>query len=138
MGNDKIVNYLKEVLTGASNTTGTGGTKKDGFFKNPLTKIPFPKEIQIVEKTVRSLGLGKEADKFIESLNRAAEDASKKEAPIFVNAVTGMSISDGLNILQGGDTAATNFLKNGTQTELNSATSPIVKQSLAKVNATKY
>ena len=49
-----------------------------------------------------------------------------------------MSITDGINILQGGDMAATNFLKNGTQTQLNTAFSPIVKQSLSKVNATKY
>ena len=138
LGNDKIVDGLKEALTIASNTAGGEGAKKDGFFKNPLIKIPFPKEIQEVEKTVRSLGMGKEADKFVESLNRAAEDASKKAAPIFVNAVTGLSISDGLNILQGGDMAATNFLKNGTQSQLNAAFSPIVKQSLSKVNATKY
>lgn len=138
LSNDKIVDGLKEALTIASNTAGAEGAKKDGFYKNPLIKIPFPKEIEEVEKTVRSLGMGKEADKFVESLNRAAEDASKKAAPIFVKAVTHMSISDGLNILQGGDMAATNFLKNGTQTELNTAFSPIVKQSLSKVNATKY
>lgn len=138
LSNDIIVDGLKQALVIASNTAGADGSKKDGFYKNPLIKIPFPKEVQEVEKTVRSLGMGKEADKFVESLNRAAEDASKKAAPIFVNAVTSMSITDGINILQGGDMAATNYLKNGTQTQLNTAFSPIVKQSLSKVNATKY
>lgn len=138
LSNDKIVQGLKEALTVGSNNAGASASKLDGFYKNNLIKIPFPKEAKDVEKTVRQMGMGSQADKFIESMNRAAEDAAKKAAPIFVNAVTHMSINDGLTILQGGDNAATNFLKNGTQTQLKSEFSPIVKQSLAKVEVTKY
>jgi hypothetical protein len=49
-----------------------------------------------------------------------------------------MSISDGLNILRGDETAATSFLRSKTAAELNSSFNPIVKTSLDKVNATKY
>ena len=72
------------------------------------------------------------------SLNRAAEDAAKEAAPIFVNAVKGMSIADGLSILNGKDDAATQYLKQNTQALLLEKFKPIVENSLQKVNATKY
>ena len=72
------------------------------------------------------------------SLNRAAEDAAKEAAPIFVNAVKGMSIADGLSILNGKDDAATQYLKQNTQALLLDKFKPIVENSLHKVSATKY
>ncbi len=60
---------------------------------------------------MRDLGLGSLVDNAILSLNRAAEDAAKSAAPIFIDAITSMSIQDALGILQGGDFAATNYLK---------------------------
>ncbi|HQV00326.1 MAG TPA: DUF4197 domain-containing protein [Bacteroidia bacterium] len=138
LGNDVVVDGLREALTLASQNAGNKAGLKDGFFKNNLIKIPFPPEIKDIEKTVRTLGMSKQADKFIESLNRAAEDAAKKAAPIFINAVKGMSIQDGLSILQGGNDGATQFLKTNTQTELSTAFAPVVKNSLSKTQVTKY
>jgi hypothetical protein len=44
-------------------------------------------------------------------MNRAAEDAScLTAAPIFVNAIKQMTITDGLTILRGDESAATAFL----------------------------
>ena len=77
------------------------------------------------------------ADDFILSLNRAAEDACTTAAPIFVKAIKDITISDGINILNGNDTAATNYLRTKTQTELAASFSPIIKTSLDKVEATK-
>jgi hypothetical protein len=138
LGNDVIVDGLREALSIASQNAGNKTGAKDGFLKNSLIKIPFPSEVKDIEKAVRSLGMGKQADKFVESLNRAAEDAAKQAAPIFINAVKGMSIQDGLAILQGGNDGATQFLKTNTQTQLNNAFAPIVKKSLSKTHVTKY
>jgi len=138
LSNDKIIQGLKEALSVGSKNAGSSASKLNGFYKNPLIKIPFPKEVKDVEKMARQFGMSKQADKFVESLNRAAEDAAKKAAPIFVDAITKITINDGLSILQGGDNAATTFLKNSTQTNLKTAFSPIVKQSLAKTHVTKY
>jgi enolase len=71
-------------------------------------------------------------------MNRAAEDASKSAAPIFINAIKQMSIQDAVGILRGGDFAATDFLKSKTTANLTEAFRPVIEQSLAKVNATKY
>jgi GTPase Era involved in 16S rRNA processing len=78
------------------------------------------------------------ADDFILSMNRAAEDACNTAAPIFVKAIKEMSITDGINILKGNETAATTYLKSKTEMDLKASFSPIIKTSLDKVDATKY
>lgn len=138
LSNDKIIQGLREALTIGSRVAGDSASKRDGFYKNPLIKIPFPKEAKEVENLARQFGMKRQADVFVESLNRAAEDAAKKAAPIFMDAIRSMTINDGLGILQGGDNAATNFLQKTTSTRLKAEFSPIVKQSLAKVQVTKY
>jgi hypothetical protein len=91
-----------------------------------------------MEKTLRSMGMSKQADDFVKSMNRAAEDAAKKAAPIFVDAVTKMTIQDGLQILQGSNTAATEYLKRTTSPKLKTEFKPVIKISLQKVQVTKY
>ena len=136
--NDEVVRGLKEALE-----TGTNkGTQKlsavDGFFKDAVIKILMPPEAQKAEKTLRNMGLGKQVDNAILSMNRAAEDAAKSAAPIFLNAIKQMSIQDAFGILKGGDFAATNYLKDKTTASLTEAFRPVIESSLKKVDATKY
>jgi hypothetical protein len=138
LSNDKIVSGLKEALNRGSNTSSEKASKIDGFYKNPAIKIPFPKEAKDMENTLKTLGMQKQVDSFVKSLNRAAEDAAKKAAPVFLKAITTMTITDGMNILKGGNTAATDFLQSKTTPDLKKEFSPIVKTSLAKVQVTKY
>lgn len=138
LSNDDIVSGLKEALTlGASN----GATKLsavDGFFANAAIKVLMPPEAQKVESTLRGMGMGKLVDDAILSMNRAAEEAAKSAAPIFVNAIKGMSFQDALGILRGNDTAATSYLKGKTITSLTTAFSPTIDSALQKTGATKY
>ncbi|KXK46727.1 MAG: hypothetical protein BWX95_01828 [Bacteroidetes bacterium ADurb.Bin141] len=136
--NSEIINGLKEALKVGMNNATASASKVDGFYKNPLIKIPFPKEVSEAEKTMRNIGMDKEVDKFVKTLNRAAEDAAKSAAPIFLNSILKMNIDDGLGILRGGNDAATQYLKNTSNAALIAAFQPIVKNSLDKVNITKY
>jgi hypothetical protein len=138
LSNTEIVNGLKEALNiGTKNASGKLN-KANGFFGNQLIKIMLPPEVRNIEKTLRSFGFNAVCDKLILSLNRAAEDASGKAVPIFMNAITSMSIVDGLNILRGGNNAATEFLKRNTTGALTTAFRPVIESSLSKVNATFY
>lgn len=138
LSTEEIASGLKEALQ----VGATKGTEKlssvDGFFKDAVIKILMPEEAKKVEQTLRSFGFGKQVDNAILSMNRAAEDASKSAAPIFIDAIKQISIQDALGILQGGDFAATDFLKNKTTTALTEAFRPVIEKSLEKVNATKY
>ena len=138
LSSDEIINGLKEALA-----TGTQrGTQKlsaiDGFFKDAALKILMPQEAVKAEKTLRNLGMGNLVDNAILSMNRAAEDAAKEAAPIFLNAIKGITIQDGLGILRGGDFAATEFLKGRTVASLTEAFRQVVENSLKKVDATKH
>lgn len=138
LSNLDVAGGLKEAL----NKGVEQGVKKlsvtDGFFKNLAVKILIPPDAQKIEKTLRNMGFGEDVDKAILSMNRAAEDASKSAAPIFLNAIKSMSISDAMGILKGGDSSATIYLRTKTTPELTTAFTPVIKASLDKVDATKY
>ncbi|HLK28436.1 MAG TPA: DUF4197 domain-containing protein [Puia sp.] len=138
LSNDDIVSGLREALIVGSQNSSNQLSAIDGFFKNAAIKVLMPPEAQKVEKTLRDFGMGGLVDKAILSMNRAAEDASRSAAPIFINAIKIMSIQDALGILRGGDFAATNYLKDKTTASLTASFAPVIKQSLDKVNATKY
>ena len=138
LSNDEIINGLKEALSVGTNNGTARLSAVDGFFKDAALKILMPAEAQKVEKTLRNMGMGKQVDQAILSMNRAAEDAAKQAAPIFLNAIKGITIQDGLSILRGDNQAATNYLKGKTQSALTEAFRPVIEQALAKVNATKY
>jgi hypothetical protein len=127
LSNETIVKGLKEALSKGAGNSAAKASQVDGFLKNPLIKIPFPTEAKQMESSLRQIGMGKQVDQFVNTLNRAAEDAAKKAAPIFINAITSMSITDGINILRGGNTAATEFLRTGTTQALKANSSRWLK-----------
>jgi Protein of unknown function (DUF4197) len=138
LSSDEIVGGLKEALTQGAQKSVSKLSAADGFFKDAVVKVLMPPEAQKVEKTLRSVGMGNLVDNAILSMNRAAEDASKSAAPIFVDAVKNMSINDALGILRGTDTAATSYLRKTTSPQLTTAFRPVIDASLQKTDATKY
>lgn len=137
LSSDDIVNGLKQALAQGTQKSTDKLSAADGFFKDATVKILFPPEAQKVEKTLRSAGFGNKVDETILDLNRAAEDAAKSAAPIFLNAIKGMSVQDGVGILKGADTAATGYLRKSTAAQLIAAFRPVIENSLQKSGATQ-
>lgn len=134
---DEIGRGLKEALTVGIKNSSAQASALDGYLGNNLIKLLFPPEAQKVEAKLRQIGLGGECDKFITALNRGAEDAAKFAAPIFIDAITQMTITDALSILKGDKDAATQYLKKTSTTALVNAFGPVIQSSLEKTNATK-
>lgn len=112
---------------------------RDGFLGNAAVKILMPEEAQKVERTLRSVGLGSLCDEFITHLNRAAESAVKEASPVFVSALSQLTVSDAFNILLSGQQdAATNFFKRTTTNQLVGKFSPIVEKAIGEHQVTKY
>ncbi|MEI9917431.1 MAG: DUF4197 domain-containing protein [Bacteroidota bacterium] len=135
---EEVAEGLKEALTNGASKGSDIVSKLDGYYKNPEIKIPFPPDVAKVETRLRQVGMGKEVDKFIEALNRGAEEAAKEAKPIFVSAIKQMSIADAWAILKGDKDAATKYLQKTTTTQLTEKFKPVVHNALEKVNATKY
>jgi hypothetical protein len=136
--NDEVISGLKEALTvGIQNGAGMA-SKMDGFLGNPLIRLPFPEDAIKVREKCLQLGMDKQVNEFETTLNRAAEEASKEAAPIFVNAIKEMTIADGFAILKGADNAATNYLREKTTSQLVTAFTPKVNTAIQTVNLTKF
>jgi len=133
-----VINGLKEALVQGSTKAANQASALDGYFGNLEIRIPFPPEIVKVETTLRDIGLDREVDRFILSMNRAAERAAEKALPIFSSAIRSMTIEDAWGILKGEDDAATQYLQRTTSDQLRAEFQPVVKDALDTVNATKY
>ena len=120
---------LREALTqGAGRAVELLG-RQDGFLGNSKVKIPLPDGLAQVEPVMRMAGRGKDFDKLVTTMNRAAEAAVPEAKTLLVDAVKQMSVQDARNILTGGDDSATNYFRSKTQARLAEKFLPIVKQN---------
>ena len=132
-----VASGLKEALSvGTKNAVGLL-SKKDGYFGNEAVKILLPENIRRIADALRMAGYQKEVDAFVLSMNRAAEKAAPKAADIFAGAIRSMSIDDAQKILNGGNTAATEYFKSKTSSQLFNAFKPDISQSMNEVGVTK-
>jgi len=138
LSNDDIIAGLKEALNKGTGNSTASASKVDGYLKNPDIFIPFPPEAQKMKSELIKLGFKSKVDEFETSVNRAAEQAAQSAAPIFIDAIKNMTVSDGLGILKGSDTAATHYLNQTTSQPLSDKYKPIVKDAINKNQVTEH
>ena len=136
--NEEVISGLKEALNVGIKNAVNLSSVTDGFLKNDIIRLPFPPDAIKVREKALNFGLSKQVETFEETLNRAAEEATKKALPIFIDAIKNMSVSDGFSILKDGEGAATKFLKSQTSNQLVIAFAPVVKEATTKVQLTAY
>lgn len=129
---------IKEALTQGVGKGISYLHKQDGFFGNEAYRLFLPPDAGKIENTLRNLGLGSQVDKAILQINRSAEDAVGFAKPVFVNAIREMTLADALTIVKGSRNSATSYFRDKTRDSLIAAFSPVVKNSLDKLNATRY
>lgn len=140
--NAEIVSGLKEALKEGAKFAASNASQQNGFLKNPIVdiRILMPPELRRVERNIRRIPLvgDQVVDDFVEAMNRGAERAAKEAVPVFIDAITSMSINDAAGILKGDSTAATDYLKRTTSSQLADKFEPIIRKALNDVGATKY
>lgn len=132
-----VVSGLKEALSVGTRNAVASVSEVDGYFGNELIKIVMPEKIQMVTNVLAKAGYGQQVDAFILSMNRAAETAAPKAASIFVSAIKEMTLEDATGILNGGDTAATDYFREKTSPRIYEAFEPIVSSSMNEVGVTR-
>lgn len=133
LSNEDIVKGLRTALEVGTDTAVKRLSATDGYFKDELVKILLPPEAAPIFDNLSKIPGGNVlVDNTIMAINRAAEDAAPEASNIFVNAITNITITDGLDILNGNDSAATLFLKKGTYSPLQAAFAPKINTSLGK------
>jgi hypothetical protein len=133
----KIGDGLKQALqVGTEKAVGLTG-KTDGYFANAAIKILMPERLQTVERGLRAVGQGAQVDELVLSMNRAAERAAPAAKDIFWSAIGAMSFDDARRILQGPNTAATEYFKEKTTDKLASAFGPVVSSAMNEVGVAR-
>lgn len=137
LDDNTIISGLKEALSIGTEKAVKNVSQIDGYFGNEVIKILMPEKIQKVANVLRAAGFQKQVDDFVLSMNRAAEKAAPKATAIFIGAIKEMTFEDAKKILNGGDTAATEFFKAKTSAKLYDAFNPIISSSMNEVGVTK-
>jgi hypothetical protein len=133
----KIGAGLKEALQVATEKTVSLTGKTDGYFANQAIKILMPEKLRSFETGLRAVGYGGQIDELVLGMNRAAERAAPQAKQIFFDAIGDMSFDDARKLLNGGDTAATEYFRGKTTPRLTTAFRPVVEQSMSQVGVSR-
>jgi hypothetical protein len=129
----EVINGLKEALSTGSTNAATKLSAENGYYGDLAVKILLPDEAKVIVDNLSKIPGG---DKLVQDvilrINRAAEDAAKEAAPIFVNSIRQMTVKDAFNILRGPDDAATSYLKATTYNDLYALYKPKIQNSTEK------
>ena len=132
-----IISGLKEALSLSTEKAIALVGKTDGYFGNQAIKILMPEKMRMVTDALGKMGMQKQVDEFILSMNRAAEKAAPKAASIFGDAIKNMNLEDAQKILNGGNTAATDYFKLKTSNSIYTEFKPIIAATMGEAGTTR-
>jgi hypothetical protein len=132
LSQSEVISGLREALKVGTDTSVGRLNALNGYFADQEVKILLPPDAQVIQQYVSILPGGQFLiDEVVLKINRAAEQAATEAKPIFVNAITTITIQDGFTILRGGDTAATEYLRGRTIDSLQASFTPPITQALS-------
>lgn len=127
---------IRETLAQATNVAVNRLGQLDGFNANPRVRIPLPPELSRLEHGLRRLGMERYADDFALAMNRAAEAAVPAAKPVLIETVRDMSVTDAIDILRGGDNAATRYFQMHSEAALRERLRPLVVRATDQADVT--
>ncbi|MEL6664354.1 MAG: DUF4197 domain-containing protein, partial [Pseudomonadota bacterium] len=126
---------LREALTIGTERVAADLGQVDGYFGDPQIRIPLPGRLGDIQNSLQRVGLSAPLDDLQLRLNRGAEAAVPQAKSLVISAVQSITLEDALGILQGGDTAATDFLRSKTESGLRDALTPHIESALQSSGA---
>lgn len=137
LSEEDVANGLREALKVGTQNSVSVASQTNGYFGNDLIRIPWPQEaagaynfISNNMSSVKDL-----LDEVVLLMNRGAENAADKAGPIFIDAITSITIYDAWDILNGADDAATQYLSDRTFDSLHASFKPDIHNALETVGA---
>ena len=137
LSDSDIAGALKDALTVGSENVVSQLSAPGGFNADPEIHIPLPDSLKTVQETMNKFGMGSALNNLELKLNEAAETATEKAKPLFIDAIKQLTWDDVKNILNGPDDAATQYFKGKMSAPLSDEMRPVVETSLNEVGAIK-
>ncbi|WP_420316228.1 DUF4197 domain-containing protein [Ekhidna sp.] len=155
LSESEIIEGLKEALNIGLENSVNSASSTGGYLQNEVIKILLPEEVTELQNKIQTESIGGIVplsvvydayinienggndlfEELITAMNRGAESAASKALPIFGDAILNMSFDDARGILNGGETAATDFFQSTTSDALFTAFNPDVKEALDATGA---
>jgi len=136
-GEGQVVSGLKQALEVGTRNAVDLTSRRNGYLDNPLIRIELPGALDKMASGLRVVGFGAQVDELEVAMNRAAEQAAGKAADVFWQGIRQMSFTDAVGILNGGDTAATDYFERTTRDTLRARFEPIVSAKLDEVGVVR-
>lgn len=136
MDESTVIAGLKEALSVSTENAVKKVSRIDGYLANETIRIAMPEKIQRVADVLSRVGYQKQVDEFITSMNRAAERAAPKASDHFLGAIKEMTFDDAKGILNGEDSAATDYFRSKTSDRLYNEFKAVVSSSMDTVGVT--
>lgn len=128
---------LKAALSQGAEVAVGKLSAQDGFLGNPKVKIPLPPALAKAEGMLRAVGLRKQADELVTTMNRAAESAVVEAKPILLDSIKKMTLADAKAILTGPEDSATQYFRKSSGEAITLKFKPKVAVATQKVDLAK-
>lgn len=126
---------IREALGKATDSVIDRLGKDGGFWTDKVVQIALPGPLKKATKILKYTDKAGLTDGLHRSLNTAAEKATPLAKPLLKKAISSMSVSDGLGIVTGGSTAATDYLKRTVGPDIEAQMRPIIVRQLSGIKA---
>lgn len=136
LSEEQAVSGLREALAKGVQHAVTNLGRPDGFLKDVAVRIPLPESLEKFEKGLRLAGQGPLVDDFVSTMNKAAEKAVPEAAAVLADSVRSLTLAEAKSILTSTNTAATDFFRRTSETNLHARFLPIVRQATDTAGAT--
>ena len=134
---ERIAAGLKEALRVGTGNAVDLTAREGGYFGNPRITIPMPPSLRRLADTLQAMGLTRQVEEFVLSMNRAAEQAAPQATALFLDAITAMTFEDARRILEGQEDEATQYFRARTYARLYALFRPVVHGSMERVGVTR-
>lgn len=128
-----LTRAVKESLELGSSRAADLLSRIGGYQNSSRYRIRLPEALQPIATRLRQFGLGGQVDRIEALMNQGAERAALEAKAVFISAVRGMTITDAMAIVRGGNTAATDYFRQHTEADLRQRYLPIIRSNLQQV-----
>lgn len=112
--------------------------QKGGFWSQPARRIPLPGWVDKASFALQAAGYSQQLQQLHRTINRAAERAIGEVGPIVHDTISNMSVADAYAVFNGGEHAATHYLRQHAGDELASKIQPIVANATAQSRVAQH
>ncbi len=132
-----VIDGIREALRVGTQNTVISTSQVDGYLGNEMIRIALPEQMGSVASTLRTVGLGAYVDELEVGMNRAAELAAAEARDVFWKAINSMTVTDAFGILNGEDTAATEYFRRQTGADLRARFHPIIEEKIEEIGLSR-